>query len=57
MLTVLQQTKATVSFPREDKRVVKSITRFEKVMMPHKKKALMRCISMYHVIGLRRQKQ
>ena len=57
MLTVLQQTKATVSFPREDKRVVKSITKFEKVMMPRKKKALMRCISMYHVIGLRRQKQ
>ena len=45
MLTVLWQTKTTVSLPLEDKHVVNNITHYEKVMTC--------AFSISHVIGLK----
>ena len=56
MLTVLWQKKATVSFPLEDKHIVKNEHHVIRKShdATHKKNTLTRRISMYHVIGLKR---
>ena len=54
MLTVLWQTKSTISFPLEDKQVVNEHHAVRKSRdVTHKKNVLTWCISMYHVIGLK----
>ena len=54
MLTVVWQTKTTISFPLEDKHVVNEHHATRKSHdATHKKNVLAWCISMYHVIGLR----
>ena len=54
MLTVLWQTKTTISFPPEDKHVVNEHHAVrKKSYATHKKNVLTWCISMYHVIGLK----
>ena len=54
MLTVLWQTKTTISFPLEDKHVVNEHHAVRKSHdATHKKNVLTWCISMYHVIGLK----
>ena len=54
MLTVLWQTKITISFPLEDKHVVNEHHAVRKSHdATHKKNVLTWCISMYHMIGLK----
>ena len=54
MLTVLWQTKTTISFPLEDKHVVNEHHAVRKSHdTTHKNNVPTWCISMYHVIGLK----
>ena len=54
MLTVLWQTKRTVSFPFEDKHVVNKHHVIRKSHVATQKNSVLRwCISIYHVIGLK----
>ena len=53
MLTVLWQTKLTISFPLEDKHVVNEHYTVHSHDATHKKNVLTWCISMYHMIGLK----
>ena len=54
MLTLLWQTKTTVSFPLEGKHVMNEQHLIRKSHdATHKKNVFMWCISMYHMIGLK----